>query len=503
MNGEDLLGVSLRQPPANLEAEQALLGALLANNKAYDRVADAGLRVEHFADPVHGAVFHAVQQRIEAGQLVDVVTLRTELEGSGQLDEVGGARYLAELLSAMVGIINAGEYARVIRDLWIRRQLIELGEQLVNRGFGAEPEHDAAAQLALAEGALYALGEGRAGEATVMSSTDAAEAALRQMQAARAAKGGLVGLTYGYRALDRMTGGLRGTQFVVVGARPAMGKTALAAGIAVGAARVGGRVLFVSCEMDAPSVAARLVAAQARMPLSAVLRGGVEEETPEGRRFRQITDREADAIGEAVRQVGLLPITFDALSSPTVAQVRNRARRLKRRGGLDLVVVDYLGLMRASDSARRQNRNIEVSEISQGLKALAVELNVPVVALSQLSREVEKRDDKTPVMSDLRDSGSLEQDADLIMFLYREHYYLKQHPPVRRQKEKVEDFELRQEEWSKALERSQGRAELFVSKQRQGPTGRVRLRFADHLTWFFDESDPSAPGGAAGGEGEA
>lgn len=483
---------SLRTPPVNLEAEQALLGALLANNKALDRVGES-LQPGHFAHPAHARIFEAIRRRVDAGQVADIVTLRAEFENAGTLGEVGGVAYLGQLLTAVVGIINAAEYARVIEDCWRRRQLIDACEVAAGRAYGVEPDSTTAEAVEALEADLLRIAENVA--ARPMQTADvAAEAAIQAMLAALAREGGLTGVTTGYAGLDRMTGGLRPGDFWVIGARPSMGKTALALGIAARAAAAKANVLFVSAEMAAPAVMARLIAAQAGLPLTAMTRGEIEAPRPEGApegeplARRKLTDREADRLAEAALLVGKLPLVFDDACN-TVPGIRARARRMKRRGGLDLIVVDYLGRLRGSDLARRQNRVNEISELTSDLKAMAMELGVPVLLLSQLSREVEKRDDKTPNLSDLRDSGSIEQDADVVGFLYREHYYLTRNAPVRRPKEKGEEFDARLDEWRHAVERSKGKGLLILAKQRQGAIGPVRLRFRDHLTWFSDDSE--------------
>jgi replicative DNA helicase len=488
-------GNVLREPPANLAAEQALLGALLANNKAYERVSDF-LRPEHFADGIHTLIYGAIARRIDAGQLADVVTLRSEFESNGTLDEAGGPAYLAQLLSAMVGIINAGEYGKVVRDTWLRRQVIDLGSDAVNLAFGAEAELSADQVMERLEARMFALGEtssGRGGD--LMDAAAVAQQVLVAHNRADAAKGGLVGLATGYRDLDRIKGGLLGGEFILVGARPAMGKTAFAAGVAARVARHGGRVMFTSAEMPAWQVQARMVAAKAGLPLKAVLRAFVID--PGENRGRGLNDDEARRFVEANAAVGQLGIFWDARSRPTVASIRARARRLKARGGLDLVLVDYLGLLSSGMEGSQFNRNNELSQISADLKGMAVELDVPVIALSQLSRKVEDRDDKRPMMSDLRDSGSLEQDADMVAFLYREHYYLQQGMPTRREKESPEQFEQRLAGWGARLSASDGQAELIIAKHRQGETGTVPLAWDGRLTWFFDQRDGGShpPGG--------
>lgn len=346
-------------------------------------------------------------------------------------------------------------------------------------------------QVERAEADLMAVVEGAGDAAPLASASDAVSGALALWEKAHTTQNGLTGITTGFAALDRKTGGWQPGDFIVLGARPSMGKTGLAAAIACRAAAAGKRVLFISAEMRAAQIGARLVAAMSRLPLNAVLKAGIiDPGENEPRPFRQ---SEVDAMVAAAGRLRGLPLFFDDRSAPSISAIRARARRMKRdrkAGGLDLVIVDYLGLAKASKEAARQNRNAEVSEISQGLKALAKDLQVPVVALSQLSRDVDKRDDHTPVLSDLRDSGTLEQDADIVMFLYRAHYYLTLKTPERREREKAEDFDRRVEEWHRAVADSRGKADLILAKQRQGEVGRVRLRFQARTTWFFDESEP-------------
>lgn len=477
-----------RLPPANLEAEQALLGAIMANNKAYDRVAEF-LRAEHFADDVHGRVFAAIRRRVEAGQEADAVTLRRECEAAGTLAEVGGAAYLATLLSAGAGLQRvAGEYGRLIHDCWLRRQVIERAQEAMELAFGADPEMDAAGVRDHADAAFASLAQDGAPGAVQDMATVAGLAA-NSMAAAITRGGGLAGVSTGLAGLDRMTGGLRGGQLVVLGARASMGKTALGARIASGAADAGVRVLFVTIEMVAEAIAARIIAGRAGLPLNVVLRGlGKHEDgTP---RPLALDAPELRRVGEEARLMADLPLRWLHHGAPTTSMVRGHARGLQRRAGLDLVVVDYLGLLRPSVAQRDGNRVAEIGLITRELKAMAVDLNIPVLALAQLSRAVENREDQRPRLSDLRDSGEIEQHADIVGLLYREHYYLSRSKPARKPREKTEDFEARIFEWQERLRRSEGRAELDIAKQRQGPVGPVRLRFADESAWFTDDHDP-------------
>jgi replicative DNA helicase len=491
--GTGLLGLSQRLPPQSLPAEQALLGALLANNRAYDRVAET-LRAEHFADPCHAAVYAAIARRVEAGQVADVVTLRPEFENTGVLAPVGGPGYLATLLGAMVGIVNASEYARLIRDAWARRGIIDAAENAANQAFaGAE----AGTIIEGLDASLSAVAQGQ-DEAALQPQDRVADSVVAGFISAIERRGALAGVTTGLRGLDRKLLGMRKGQLIVLGARPSMGKTALGACIAMRSAAAGTRTMFVSAEMGAPDVLGRAVAAVAKMPLPALTSGGSLE--PGSNRFRPF-DRggpEEASVVDAARRLSPLPLRWDALPQATVAGIRARARRLarlpaERGGGLDLIVVDYLGRCRGSPDARRAGRLAEVSEMVRDFKSLAVELGVPVLLLSQLSRAATAREDPRPVLSDLRDSGEIEQEADVVAFLHREHYYLERARPTKRPKESEEDFDLRTRAWADRVLATRTLAEVDIAKQRQGPIGTVRLHFEPSLTWFWDEGEADAP----------
>lgn len=498
MTTEALLGLKLRQPPANVEAEQALLGALLANNRTFDRVGDF-LKAEHFAHPAHGRIYTAIARRIEAGHVVTAVALKNDLEGSGALEECGGTAYLAQLVAAHVGTVNAAEYARVVHDCWVRRQLIELGESIVNGAF-EDGERDAPELVEAGEEALFALAQhGRGATAQPVAAGDAVAAAIAAAEEASRHPGGVVGVTTGFAALDRMTGGLRAGEMTVLAARPSMGKTALCLGIAGRAAAAGNRVLVVSREMVAAALGARLAAAIAGMDLSALTRGRLPDADGS---FRALTQAEWQRLMEAERAARKLPLLIEDSSAGTVAAIRSVVRREMRRGVLDLVVVDYLGLMRPSAHAQRNgNKNVQIGEIAADMKELALHFQIPVLVLAQLNRGVEGREDKRPGLSDLRDSGEVEQHADAVAFLYREHYYLTRSRPMKKPGEDAAKFQQREDDWFAAVERERGRAEVIIAKQRQGAIGPVRLRFADHLTWFFDESEAGDPPPALGAQG--
>ncbi len=481
---DSLLGLSQRLPPSNLAAEQALLGALLANNKAYERVAEF-LAPEHFADPVHGRIYQAVVRRIEAGQLADAVMLKAEFEHSGVLDEVGGTAYLAQLLTAMVGIINAGDYGRAVHDAWIRRQLIDIGEVVVNNAFGVNAELDGASQIEAAEESLFRLATEKGQDGGFISFERALTDAIGIAEKAFHRTGAVSGLTTGLRDLDKKTGGLHPSDLLILAGRPAMGKTALATKIAFGAARwlmqegretgvtPRGSVAIFSLEMSAEQLATRLLSEESRVSGERIRRG-------------EIGQKEFDRFVQVSRELQTLPLHIDDTPAISLSAMRTRCRRLARTKGLSLVVVDYLQLMRPAVGTKPDNRVLEISMITQGLKALAKELEVPVLALSQLSRQVESREDKRPQLSDLRESGSIEQDADAVMFVYRDEYYLQQRMPKEVTFDSNDKFQVAMEAWQHKMELAHNKAELLLEKQRHGPTGKVDLFFEGEFTRFAD-----------------
>jgi replicative DNA helicase len=480
------LGTALRQPPVNLEAEQALLGALLVNNKAYDRVGEF-LLPEHFADPVHGAIYAAISRRIDGGQLADAVTLRAEFEHSGLLDEVGGVGYLGRLVGAMVGLINAGDYGRAIRDCWLRRELIDRCTVAVNRCYGDGDGMDGAAILDALETELYTLAEAGGAEGQVVPAARAMELSIEQASLASRTAGGLTGISTGYRALDDLTGGMRGGHLLLLGARPSMGKTTLGLGIAAGAAQAGARVLFLSAEMTAVDIGAALTAGLAGLPRDATERGRIRMRDALGRySWPPIDMAMLGRMADTARAMQPRELLVLDQRGPSIASLRAAARRLKRRGGLDLIVVDYLGLMRVPELERMGNAVATATALSKGLKGLAMELAVPVVALAQLNRAVESREEKRPNLADLRDSGSLEQDADAVMFLFREHYYLRNARITKGEREGEEAYSARLSDLHSRTEASIGRAEVIVAKMRRGRTGVANLKFDDDSAWFSD-----------------
>ncbi len=483
--GETLAGLKLRTPPQNTEAEQALLGALLVNNKAFERVSDF-LAPEHFVDPVHARIYEAIARRIERGQLADAVTLKAELENDGLLEEVGGTAYLAQLVSAMVGVINAGEYGRAIHDAYLRRALIEIGEEIVNRAFGDAEGMDGMAQIEAAEQQLFEIATRGAADQTFVPFEAALTRAIDAAERAFRSKGGVSGLATGFRGLDEKMGGLHASDLIVLAGRPGMGKTAFATCLAFNAAEAvmaeaaaqGERarppaVAIFSLEMSAEQLATRLLAEQARVSSDRIRRGDIRAE-------------DFERFVAASRRIAALPIQIDDTPALSLSALRTRCRRLKRTHGLALVVVDYLQLLRPAAGTRPENRVLEISQITQGLKAIAKELSVPVLALSQLSRAVESREDKRPQLADLRESGTIEQDADVVMFLYRDEYYLANREPKLMAFDSQAKFEEAHAKWLADMERVHNVAELILAKQRHGPTGRIELFFEAEFTRFAD-----------------
>ncbi len=476
--------IGYRTPPANIEAEQALLGAILVNNAAFHRVSEF-LKPEHFGEGVHGRIYAAIAKLMERGQLANPVTLKNLFDQDGALQEIGGAQYLVRLAASMVTIINAADYGRAIHDLYLRRQLITIGEDVVNEAYSHDLERAAPQLIETAEKKLFDLAETGQFEGGFQPFVTALGSAIVQAEAAFKRSGRTTGVSTGFLDLDKLLGGLHPSDLIVLAGRPSMGKTALATNIGFNAARAyrpgkapdgraiaedGAVIGFFSLEMSAEQLATRILSEESGVPSNNIRKGEVSHE-------------DFDRFVQASQRLATVPFFVDDTPALSIAGLRTRARRLLRQQGLGMVIVDYLQLIRG-DASGVENRVQEISEITRGLKALAKELNVPVLALSQLSRAVEQREDKRPMLSDLRESGSIEQDADVVMFVYREEYYLSRGEPARRPEESDERYNLRYEDWRQRLEQVSGTAEILVAKQRHGPIGKVTLRFAHEMTRF-------------------
>jgi len=467
-----------RTPPVNYEAEQALLAAILANNQAYERVADF-LRADHFADAVHGRIFAACGKLIDRGQIANAVTLKNVFESDNALQDVGGSQYLTDLQNAHVTAINAEHYGRAIHDLHLRRRLIALGEEIVGNAFEHDLDNPAAQQIEAAEQRLYQLAETGQSEGDFKSFDSALAEAVNQAEAAHRREGQIAGVTTGLEDLDEQLGGLHNTDLIVLAGRPGMGKTALATNIGYNAARrraergenEGAVVGFFSLEMAAEQLATRILSEQSRISSENIRRGKLSAE-------------DFESVVRASHELSSLPFYIDDTPAISVGQIRTRARRLKRQHNLGLIVVDYLQLMQPTAGTAPESRVQEISAITRGLKVIAKELDVPVLALSQLSRAVEQREDKRPQLADLRESGTIEQDADVVMFVYREEYYLSKQEPAQRADESDEKYQERVDKWKAKMERVYGVAEAIVAKQRHGPTGSVKLAFEGGTTRF-------------------
>jgi replicative DNA helicase len=470
--------LSPRIPPHNYEAEMALLGAILANNLTFDKVNEF-LRPDHFADALHGRIYEAAGKLIERGQIANALTLKSLFDQDPALLEHGGAQYLARLAASVVTIINAEDYGRAIHDLHLRRQLIDLGEVMVNTAHDHDLDLPATGQIETAEEKLFRLAETGDTENGLRPLTEALTGAINMAEAAVKREGHVTGVTTGLVDLDKKLGGLQPSDLVILAGRPSMGKTALATNIAFNAALAhklapenGGRVAFFSLEMSAEQLATRILAEQTGISSDRIRRGEISR------------DDDFSRLVVAAQDLQTLPMHIDDTPGLSVPAMRTRARRLKRRHGLGLIVVDYLQLMRSPAGLRSENRVQEVSEITRGLKAIAKELDVPVLALSQLSRAVEQRDDKRPQLADLRESGSIEQDADVVMFIFREQYYHERGEPKQRDDESSEKFAERHSRWLERGERVHNVAEVNIAKQRHGPIGTVELYFDGMVTKF-------------------
>lgn len=461
--------------PHNIEAEQQLLGAILTNNDVYDRVAPV-CRADHFYDPVHARIFEIAAARIQKNALASPVTLKAFLEDDAGLKELGGPSYLARLAGAAISAFAARDYAQMIYDLAVRRELIALGRDISAKAAKVEVSSEPKEQIVEAEQRLYKLGEQGVAERGFQSFLKAVTEAVNVANAAYQREGGLAGISTGLVDLDKKLGGLHPSDLLILAGRPSMGKTSLATNIAFNVAKAykrgithdgaegaveGGIVGFFSLEMSAEQLAARILSEASEVPSEQIRRGDMTE--AEFRRFV-----------EAAKALEACPLYIDDTPALPISQVAARCRRLKRTHGLDVLIVDYLQLLKGSS---KESRVQEVSEITQGLKAIAKELNIPVIALSQLSRQVESREDKRPQLSDLRESGSIEQDADVVMFVYRDEYY--------KEREKPGDHDLEaMAKWQQIMEQVHGKAECIIGKQRHGPIGTVELSFEGRFTRF-------------------
>ena len=459
--------------PHNQMAEQALLGALLVDNQALEEVSDF-LRDTHFYFPAHQRIYEAIVKLADRGQKADPVTLKAYFEADEDLLKVGGADYLSDLADNVITVVNARDYAETVYDMALRRDLIRISEGTIEQAHGTNVDDTAQACLESAEAQLYQLAESGLSEKSFITMRDAVTTAVEMAEKAFNTKGHVTGVTTGLMDMDKKLGGFQPSDLVILAGRPSMGKTALATSMAYRAAaayarsggKEGGIVGLFSLEMSADQLAARVLSDVSEIPSDKVRRGDISKDD-----FRKFA--------EASARLTSVPLFIDDTAALSITAVRNRARRMKRKHGLDMLMVDYLQLLQGSGSRQSENRVLEISEITRGLKAIAKELNIPVIALSQLSRAVESRDDKRPMLSDLRESGSIEQDADVVMFVYREQYYLERGMPDEGDIDKFSN-------WQEKMDRVHNIAECIVAKQRHGPIGTVKLHFDGQFARFSD-----------------
>jgi replicative DNA helicase len=468
--------------------ERALLGAILLNNRAYEKVQEF-LVPDHFTEAVNGRIYAALGKLIEQGHQANPVTLKTYLERDDLVIAAGGMKYLASLSNSMVTVINAADYGKLIYDLHLRRELINIGEDMVNAAFDAQIDETAQNQIEASEQRLFDLASSGVSDGGFKTFEKALTDAIDLATVAHRRDGALAGITTGLTDLDNKLGGLHNSDLLILAGRPSMGKTALATTIAFNAARYfgstdreedrGKHVAFFSLEMSAEQLATRILAERSKISSHDIRTGKLS-----GDDFgRMVT---------ASSELNDLPLVIDDTPAVTVSTIRTRCRRLARQKGLGMIVIDYLQLIASSRTERSENRVQEISAITRGLKALAKDLNVPVMALSQLSRAVEQREDKRPQLADLRESGTIEQDSDVVMFVFREQYYLERGgEPVRRDNETSDHHHERIIDWQQRCEQAHNIAEVIVAKQRHGPVGTVRLHFEAQFTHFSDHIDSS------------
>jgi replicative DNA helicase len=468
--------------PQNVEAEAALLGALMIDNRLVEDV-QLKLKPLHFFEPLHGRIYEAILRLTDSNRIANPVTLKPLFEADEGMKEVGGPSYLAQLTGSGAAVIGARDFASQIYDLALLRALVGVGRDLVEGALDTSEDVAPLAQIERAETELYKVAEEGGAEGKAKSFGEATKEALQLAEKALNSGGHLSGLTTGLDSLNTKIGGLHKSDLVIVAGRPGMGKSSLATNIGFAAAKrllqdqedgiepaksAGAAVALFSLEMSADQLATRILAEQSGI-------------SSENLRMGRISQTEFRSLARAAAELQSLPLYIDDTPGLTIAALRARARRLKRQKGIGLVIVDYLQLLQGTGRSSNDNRVNEISEISRGLKTLAKELDVPVMALSQLSRAVEQREDKRPQLSDLRESGSIEQDADIVLFIYREDYYLAARQPA--------DDHPEVDKWREEMARVYGQAEVIVAKQRHGSTGKIRLKFDSRITKFSDLVD--------------
>ena len=466
-NNLSIVKDKFKELPNNIEAEQSVIGSILVTNEIFDEISTVISNI-NFYDPMHQKIFNAIESLIYKGMLANPITLKNYFED--EKDALNVPEYLVKITKFSTSVRQAIEYSKIIYDMFVRRELIKISEQTIDNAKINDVDTNGQDIIEKSERLLFDLAEKGSFNSTLVKFDVAVKQTIEMASAAYKNEGGIVGVPTGLRDLDDKLGGLHQSDLIIIAGRPSMGKTSLATNIAFNAARSlqdSGKkssIAFFSLEMSSEQLSTRILSEQARIASNDIRRG-------------RISDEQFDQFLETSKNIAELPLFIDETPAISIAAMSNRARRIKRQKGLDLIVVDYIQLMRGSGN-NRDGRVQEISEITQGLKAMAKELKLPVIALSQLSRAVEQRDDHKPQLSDLRESGSIEQDADVVMFVFREGYYLSRTEP--------REATVEHAEWQAKMNEVAHLAEIIIGKQRHGPIGKVTLEFEERFTKFKD-----------------
>jgi len=466
-NNLSIVKNSFKELPNNIEAEQSVIGSILVTNEIFDEISTIISNVNFF-DPMHQKIYNAIENLIYKGMLANPITLKNYFEN--EKDDLDIPEYLVKITKFSTSVRQAIEYSKIIYDMYVRRELIKISEQTIDNAKINDLDTSGQNIIENSEKLLFDLAEKGTFNSSLIKFDDAMKQTIEMASAAYRNEGGIVGVPTGLRDLDDKLGGLHQSDLIIIAGRPSMGKTSLATNIAFNAAKhiqdngKKSSIAFFSLEMSSEQLSTRIISEQARIGSNDIRRG-------------RISDDQFDQFLETSKNISELPLFIDETPAISIAAMSNRARRIKRLHGLDMIVVDYIQLMRGTTS-NKDGRVQEISQITQGLKAIAKELGVPVVALSQLSRQVEQRDDHKPQLADLRESGSIEQDADVVMFVYREGYYLQRKEP--------REATVEHAEWQAKMNEVAHLAEIIIGKQRHGPIGKVTLEFEERFTKFKD-----------------
>ena len=467
---ENTIGIvkeKFKELPNNIEAEQSVIGSILVTNEIFDEISTI-ISSLNFYDPMHQKIFNAIENLIYKGMLANPITLKNYFEN--EKDDLDVPEYLVKITKYSTSIRQAIEYSKIIYDMFVRRELVKISEQTIDNAQINDLDMSGQNIIENSEKLLFDLAEKGSFNSSLIKFDDAMKQTIEMASAAYKNEGGIVGVPTGLRDLDDRLGGLHQSDLIIIAGRPSMGKTSLATNIAFNAAKhiqdngKKSSIAFFSLEMSSEQLSTRILSEQARIGSNDIRRG-------------RISDEQFDQFLETSKNISELPLFIDETPAISIAAMSNRARRIKRLHGLEMIVVDYIQLMKGT-SFNKDGRVQEISQITQGLKAIAKELGVPVVALSQLSRQVEQRDDHKPQLADLRESGSIEQDADVVMFVYREGYYLQRKEP--------REATVEHAEWQAKMNEVAHLAQIIIGKQRHGPIGNVTLEFEERFTKFKD-----------------